>query len=151
MPKWTAAWWKIVFLEKVFRWSCRRGIKWCLGSRSWKLACSRLGDSRVREIEKARARQQNGKKLGRGRAYIFACSHNDMHMGIPIPKTLVTWASPVTLTLTLSPLRWCEKEMPISLGFWEWRRPKRGDAHVTSCNSVFHLRFIATISEPATG
>ena len=59
-------------------------------------------ESRVREIEKARARQQNGRKLGRGRAYIFACCHGDMHMGTPVPKTLLIWASPVTLTLTLT-------------------------------------------------
>ena len=67
------------------------------------LSSSRLSrESRVCEIEKARARQQNGSKLGRGRVYIFACCHGDMHMGTPVPKILVIWVSPVTQTLTLT-------------------------------------------------
>ena len=73
-------------------------------------------ESRVREIEKARARQQNGRKLGRGRAYIFVFCHGDMHMGTPVPKTLLIWASPVTLTLTVT---------QIAKVIWE------GDTHIT--------------------
>jgi len=38
------------------------------------LACSMIRDSRVREIEKARTRKQNGRKLGRERAKI-TCSY----------------------------------------------------------------------------
>ena len=75
-------------------------------------------ESRVREIEKARARQQNGRKLRRGRAYIFACCHGDMHKGTPVPKTLLIWASPVTLTLTLT-------QIAKVIIIWE------GDTHIT--------------------
>ena len=42
-------------------------------------------------------------------------------LGIPIPKTSVIWASPVTLILTLTQLAKVIWEGdPISLGFWEW-------------------------------
>ena len=53
-------------------------------------------------------------------------SHSDM--GIPIPKTLVIWASPVTLTI-IAKIRW-DGDAHISLWFWEWGCPKRGDAHI---------------------
>ena len=52
--------------------------------------------------------------------------HSDM--GIPIPKTLVIWASPVTLTI-IAKIRW-DGDAHISLWFWEWGCPKRGDAHI---------------------
>ena len=41
-------------------------------------------------------------------------------------QTQVILASPVTLTLTQ-----ITKGMAISLGFWEWRCPKRGDSNIT--------------------
>ena len=52
--------------------------------------------------------------------------HSDV--GIPIPKTLVIWASPVTLTI-IAKIRW-DGDAHISLWFWEWGCPKRGDAHI---------------------
>ena len=49
-------------------------------------------------------------------------------LGIPIPKTLVIWASPVILPWRFG----LELQgMPISLEFWERGCPKRGDAHIT--------------------
>ena len=49
-------------------------------------------------------------------------------LGIPIPKTLVIWASPVIL-----PWRFGLELQgtPISLEFWERGCSKRGDAHIT--------------------
>ena len=49
-------------------------------------------------------------------------------LGIPIPKTLVIWASPVILPW---PFGLELQGMPISLEFWERGCPKRGDAHIT--------------------
>ena len=50
--------------------------------------------------------------------------HSDMgipRFGHPIPKTLVIWASPVTLTLTQ-----IAKGMAISQGVWEWDAQNAG-------------------------
>ena len=62
-------------------------------------------------------------------------------VGIPIPKTLVIWASPLTLTLTLTQIAEVIRGMPISLEFWESGCPKRGDAHITVTEglSQFHI------------
>ena len=59
--------------------------------------------------------------------------HQDpCRFGVPIPKSLVIWVSPVTLTLTqIAKVIKYEKGMPISLGFWEWGCLKRRDAHIT--------------------
>ena len=46
-------------------------------------------------------------------------------VGIPIPKTLVIWASPVTVILTLTQIAEVIRGMPISLEFWD------GDAYIT--------------------
>ena len=58
-------------------------------------------------------------------------------VGIPIPKTLVIWASPVTVILTLTQIAEVIRGMPISLEFWESGCPKRGDAHITEGLSHF--------------
>ena len=49
-------------------------------------------------------------------------------MGIPIPKTLAIWASPSFITLGIWVRVRVTGRMPISLGFWEWGCPKRGNA-----------------------
>ena len=65
--------------------------------------------------------------------FSFWQCYNDMGipasvLGIPIPKTLVIWASPVILPWRFG----LELQgMPISLEFWERGCPKRGDAHIT--------------------
>ena len=45
----------------------------------------------------------------------------------------MTWASPSHITFGLFGLGpgLGLQGMPISLGFWEWGCPKRGDAHIT--------------------
>ena len=68
-------------------------------------------------------------------------------VGIPIPKTLVIWASPVTLILTLTQIGEVIRGMPISLEFWESRYPKRGDAHITVTEGLSH--FISVPCFPA--
>ena len=58
----------------------------------------------------------------------WECYGHPRVLGIPIPKTLVIWASPVTLTLTqIARVIW-EGDAHIT-GFWEWGCRKRGDAH----------------------
>ena len=51
--------------------------------------------------------------------------------GIPIPKTLVIWVSPVTLN-QITKVIW-EGDVYITK-VWEWGCPKRGDAHITVLN-----------------
>ena len=47
---------------------------------------------------------------------------------IPIPKTLMIWVSPVTLTLTqIAKVIW---EGDAREGFWEWVCPKREDTYI---------------------
>ena len=49
-------------------------------------------------------------------------------------SVLVIWASPVTLTLTLTQIAkviWEGGDAHITIGFWEWGCQKRGDAHIT--------------------
>ena len=51
-------------------------------------------------------------------------------MGNPMPKSLVIWASSSRITLGI----WVRVRVTgdaISLGFWEWGCPKRGNAHIT--------------------
>ena len=64
-----------------------------------------------------------------------SCCHSDMGipriLGIPIPKPLVIWASPVT-----------PNPMPISLGFWEWGCTEHRDAHITVTPPVSTLSFL---------
>ena len=67
--------------------------------------------------------------------FSFWQCYNDMGipvsvLGIPIPKTLVIWASPVILPWRFG-LELGLQGMPISLEFWEWGCPKCGDAHIT--------------------
>ena len=68
-------------------------------------------------------------------------------VGIPIPKTLVIWASPVTVILTLTQIAEVIRGMPISLEFWESGCPKRGDAHITVTEGLSH--FISVPCFPA--
>ena len=68
-------------------------------------------------------------------------------VGIPILKTLVIWASPVTVILTLTQIAEVIRGMPISLEFWESGCPKRGDAHITVTEGLSH--FISVPCFPA--
>ena len=55
---------------------------------------------------------------------------------IPIPKTLMIWVSPVTLTLTqIAKVIW---EGDAREGFWEWVCPKREDTYIFV---TAHLQF----------
>ena len=54
--------------------------------------------------------------------------------GIPIPQTLMIWESPSHITFVRVGLGL--QGMNISLGFWEWGCPKRGNAHITMTPAV---------------
>ena len=79
-------------------------------------------------------------------------SHSDM--GIPIPKTLVIWASPVTLTI-IAKIRW-DGDAHISLWFWEWGCPYPFNSTQRSPNSprghttLPHIKSADVTIPPAT-